>query len=273
MAHSIFIPDCGYHNIYHFLVYMLANLRHLSDTPDTIYIDTKQSVLKHNFIIDSLSAIYPKSSLINSIKCPEECLPLKLSPGPLSEESGVSPEAYIFLRDLFLPIIANYSPRKSYSDYIYISRNKDSTTRRIVNENDLFKSQPLSNFEQLTLSELPLLEQMYIFSKAKIIISPHGAALTHTLFCKKDALIIEINSKKMTKLQHFKHIADTIGLRHVRYTKVIATKPKKYASDLLIADIKAFQKYTELAIAGLPTEDKTFSLKLKQLLGRFLKIK
>ena len=239
MPTSIFIPDRGAENIYHFIVYMLANLRHIDYVPDIIYIDLKKNMLRHNYIIEVLTAIYPNARLVDTKVCPKNCLSLKQSPGPETREAGVSPEEYVYLRSLFLPLIASYKPSRTYSKYVYISRWMDSNKRRLINEQALF-NKGLPHFERLVLSGIPLLEQMFIFNNAKVIISCHGAALVHSLVCNSDVRIIEIASKKMAELQHFKHIATTLGLSHNHYTDVTDRTPNHYESDLLINDIDAF---------------------------------
>lgn len=239
MSKPIFIPDRASQNIYHFILYMLANLRYLDYEPDTIYIDLKKNMLRHNYVIEVLNTIYPKATLIDTKICPNGCPSLKQSPEPTSREVGVLPEEYIYLRKLFLPILKTYKPSRTYSKYIYISRLMDANKRRVINEHLLFKNKLMHNFERLTLTGVPLLEQMFIFYNAKVIVSCHGAALVNTLFCNDDVRIIEIASKQMTRLQHFKHIATTIGLSHSHYTDVTDTTPNHYESDLIINDIGA----------------------------------
>ena len=58
------MPNAGSHNIYHFLIYMLSNLKRLSgDVPDIIYIH-----IGAKFVEDILRAIYPKTTILDSEK-------------------------------------------------------------------------------------------------------------------------------------------------------------------------------------------------------------
>ena len=228
---NVFLPDKGSHNIYHFLIYMIPELFYIDFIPEKIYINCKK-------YSDILSILYPNTIIIDSESCPADCQILNQTIEPISRESGVLPEYYIYLRNLFSPIIRNYKPKNTYSEYIYISRNDDSEKRKIVNEDDYL---PFTRFQKITMSGLCLLEQMYIFHHAKEIISPHGAALTNILFCNKDVSIIEIASKKMSNLMHFQHIADTLGLQYSRYTDIIEIDADNYDSNMMLIDGEVFR--------------------------------
>jgi len=246
MSRAIYIIDQGAQNLYHFLIYMLANLRHIEYVPDIIYIDLKKGILQHNYIIEILTALYPNVDLRDARICPPGCPSLQKCSDSISREAGISPEAYIYLRQILLPLLTKYTPKNTYSEYLYISRNQDSYKRRVVNEDELCKVLP--QFQLLTVSGLPLLEQLYAISKAKVIISPHGAALSQIVVCREDVRIIEIASTKMSQLQHFSHIADTLHLSYCRYTDVIARDPTSYETDMTIINIQAFQSTLPLRI-------------------------
>jgi capsular polysaccharide biosynthesis protein len=70
------------------------------------------------------------------------------------------------------------------------------------------------------MSSLPLMEQLYIFHKAKVIITSHGAALVNILACNKECKIIEIATEKMSNLKHFEDIAITLNLNYTKFLDV-----------------------------------------------------
>lgn len=148
-------------------------------------------------------------------------------PEPFSRAAGVLPSAYIFLKTLFLPHIEQYIPQRDYGEYIYISR-RDAGRRRVVNEECI-----PSKFTQISMSGLPLLEQMHIFYHAKVIIALHGAALVNILFCKPSTKIIEIASESMG-YNHFEHIADIMELDYIRFIDVEELQPGFDNTDLMI---------------------------------------
>jgi capsular polysaccharide biosynthesis protein len=205
---GIYIPDCGSQNIYHFLCYMIANLRFLTEIPTIIYINTQT---KYVSII--LKAIYPQVLLIDAKTCPSGVNTLFLAKGPSTREEAISSDAYHYIRSLLLPVLETYQPTQTYSAYVYISRNHDSSKRRLLNEKECIHPP----FQPIMLQSLPILDQMYIFYKARVIVGVHGAGLVHMLFCKNSPTIIEIVSPHMAKLQHYSHIAETLGLTYQRY--------------------------------------------------------
>ena len=92
---------------------------------------------------------------------------------------------------------------------------------------------------------------MYIFYKAKVIISAHGAGLVNILFCNKNTTIIEISTIKQSKLLHFQDIAVTLGLKNYkRYTNVSELTINSYESDMNIENIPAFLSFLNSVIAN-----------------------
>lgn len=100
--------------------------------------------------------------------------------------SGNTPKwACDFLREIFLP--EGYSkPHR----LIYISR-KDAIYRKVINEREIEEFLQEFGFEIVEMSKLSFLEQVKICSEAKVVVGPHGAGLTNTLFCQK-AKILEM---------------------------------------------------------------------------------
>jgi capsular polysaccharide biosynthesis protein len=100
-----------------------------------------------------------------------------------------------------------------------------------------------NKFQVIQMSIMPILEQLYVFSRAKVIVSIHGAALTHILFCNQECKVVEIASNKMASLLHFQHIAETMNVNHTHYLKVYESSPNKYESDLIITQVDDFVNY------------------------------
>ena len=241
---SLYIPERGVINVYHFLIYMLSNLRHIDFIPDAIYIDFKGEHFNnnHDYVTEILSTLYPNASIMDTKQhnTPTDCISLpQHNSDPRCREGGIDSNAYVFLRNLLLPHIEKYVPSTQYSKYIYISR-FDTNKRRILNEDSILNDEILPGFQKIIMTNMPLLEQMYIFANAKVIISCHGAALVNTLFCNKEVKIIEIASQKIARLLHFQHIAETIGLNYRRFCNVDEIREDNYDSDLIINDIDQF---------------------------------
>ena len=74
---------------------------------------------------------------------------------------------------------------------IYVTR-RDSSRRRIVNENVLAEVLAAEGFDILTLSNHSMKEQMAIFSQAEMIVAGHGAGLANLAFAPADCRVVEI---------------------------------------------------------------------------------
>lgn len=74
---------------------------------------------------------------------------------------------------------------------IYISRS-DADYRRILNEDALIDLLRRRGFESIVMSELSFKEHRALFAQSEAIISAHGAALAHLLFCAEGTKVLEI---------------------------------------------------------------------------------
>jgi capsular polysaccharide biosynthesis protein len=72
--------------------------------------------------------------------------------------------------------------RRSDKLLVYVSRLDAGQRRLMLNEHDLCSALSDLGFEIVTASQLSVADQISIFRKAKVIVSPHGAALTNLLF-------------------------------------------------------------------------------------------
>jgi len=99
---------------------------------------------------------------------------------------------------------------------IYIRR-EDANYRKILNEADLIILLRKKGYEIINPQHFDILEQMKIFSNAKVIISPHGSNMSNIIFCQKNTKIIEIspelnNEYEQNISSRYKNIADNLNL-------------------------------------------------------------
>lgn len=73
---------------------------------------------------------------------------------------------------------------------IYISR-EDAHWRKLGNEGEVWGLLKGCGFQKIVLKNMPLQDQVNIFSCADAVIAPHGAGLSNIIFCRKKAKIIE----------------------------------------------------------------------------------
>ena len=247
---NIFIPNHGVWNIYHFLFFMAAHLQDVDGTPDNIAIDLKNNYFAshHNFASEILMIMYPTTTIVQATTCPPDYTELKINTPPDQtgrEDPGVYEKSYDYLRTIFLPLLKVYTPEKTYSEYIYLTRNGEADKRLVLNETELLERHALKNFQVVHLSNMTFMEQVYMFNHAKFILSPHGAGLTNILFCDKKCRIIELVTPHMRKLMHFEAIAKSLGLTYCKFSQVIPNDPKYYScyNDNFIVDIDALVEH------------------------------
>ncbi|MDD3084040.1 MAG: glycosyltransferase family 61 protein [Candidatus ainarchaeum sp.] len=92
------------------------------------------------------------------------------------------------MRKLFLK---KYN-KKKYKKYekIYVCRG-NVKYRKVSNEKEIISFLKKKGFNPVKMTDLSVFEQAKIFNSAKIIIAPHGAALTNLVFCEKRTKVIE----------------------------------------------------------------------------------
>lgn len=107
----------------------------------------------------------------------------------LNQKNSYFPKPYFdFIRKSFLDKITK---QKNYPEKIYIQRG-NVTWRFVQNEAEIIKILLDKGFKVLSMDNLPLVEQINYFQQAKIIIAPHGSALTNLIFCSKNCKVVEL---------------------------------------------------------------------------------
>lgn len=205
----------GDENPYHLLMYMIMNFIQCN-TEDIIiyYYPRSSSQLAEMFLV-----LLPPNFHRHFTKNPE----LEYKPFVPEERFAIErnfvhaewayPYQYDFLRNLFAN---NFAPKNHPGFFVYISRNHDSRCRRIKNEEEVLKYvQPLG-FKKIVLSELSVKKQMKLFAEADIILTPHGAGLTHMLFSNPELTVIEITHTNKEN-RHYWHMAWHFGLDYYRF--------------------------------------------------------
>jgi hypothetical protein len=73
---------------------------------------------------------------------------------------------------------------------IYVSRH-DARLRRVLNEKSFMPKLESRGFQRAILGELPIAQQVALFSQAEIVVAPHGAGLAHIAWCNPGTKIVE----------------------------------------------------------------------------------
>lgn len=111
------------------------------------------------------------------------------------------------LQERFSPLLPKLPRHK-----LYISR-RDAKVRRIVNEDELIALLKKLGYEVIEMTKHSLLEQMALFQSADSIITPHGAALSHLVFCKPETRVLEFFSHEYVNPCYFV-ISEQLQLRY-----------------------------------------------------------
>lgn len=86
---------------------------------------------------------------------------------------------------LVAPAVEEVSP------FLYASR-RQAKTRRVTNEAELEVILRDHGFRSVVLEEMPFREQVSLCNRVRILVGPHGAGLTNSLFMNKGGLVGEI---------------------------------------------------------------------------------
>lgn len=118
---------------------------------------------------------------------------------------------------------------------IYVSR-KDTSHRRIINEASLTDFLSKLGFVHVELASMSMAEKAALFSSAKVVVAPHGAGLSNTVFCKEGTKVIELFSPKWVAAC-FWALSNQMGLEHY-YLLGRGKRPTEYTDPgCILADI------------------------------------
>jgi len=112
-----------------------------------------------------------------------------------------------YLREKILPTLTKKPPLR-----LYVSRN-DASRRRILNEGEIFALLQKHGFQKVQLSRLSFKEQAELFYSAEVVVAPHGAGLSHLVFCAPKTPVLEIFSPAYFHPCYW-HVCDRIGLSY-----------------------------------------------------------
>jgi hypothetical protein len=96
---------------------------------------------------------------------------------------------------------------------LYITRKGNINGRHIENESELLVLLNRYNFKIVDPGLLSFFEQLSLFGRAKIVVAPHGAALSHIVNFPSDASILELNSDTDVRW-HIRKMAKSLGISH-----------------------------------------------------------
>jgi len=181
---------CPFKNHYHLLVDNLPRLLllhhpHFRSFPKIKVLCPGGATEKESFF---LSHLLPPNAVIENI--PAEG-PYQIEEYLFLPFSTIQGSGYLHrqLVKTYRELLGISCARKA-TERIYISRRK-ATSRRVVNESDLFPELGKRGFQVCLLEEMSIEEQIDLFQRAKCVVGPHGAGLANVLF-SNDLNVLEL---------------------------------------------------------------------------------
>ncbi|MEQ8686744.1 MAG: glycosyltransferase family 61 protein [Imperialibacter sp.] len=129
---------------------------------------------------------------------------------------------------------------------IYVSRKKASR-RRIVNEDDIIYYLGTRNFEIVCLEDHNLEEQIKIISRAKMVVSVHGAALSHLMFMHSSSRVLEIRGENDAIRNCYFSLASVLSIDYHYY---LAKEADEGSDEDLLVDLSAFEVCIDTFVKG-----------------------
>ena len=185
----------GNYNYYHWLFDCLPRLR-IAETicrPDgrTKYYIAEDTYPFQKETLDALGI--STASCISSKKYQHlQATHLIATSHPNPQHSPIPRWIVSFLRESFL----KFSSSKNQKSFVYISRRDSVNSRRLRNEENLSIALESAGFGIYRLSELTFLDQVSLFSRARMIVGVHGAGLANLAFASKGAVVYELFSEQ-----------------------------------------------------------------------------
>ena len=135
----------------------------------------------------------------------------------------------IELREKFL----SYSKKFDCNENVFIDRTDSNFNHsKLKNNNEVIEYLNKRGFTSYQVSKLNFFEQIYLFSNAKVIIGPHGAAFSNIIFSKPKTKIIELITEDhpSVKCQRISKILD------LNYTRIKI--PKVFSPNNILGDME-----------------------------------
>lgn len=121
---------------------------------------------------------------------------------------------------------------EGFGERIYVSR---AGRRRCANEDEVFTMLRARGFVFLEDRCRSVAEQIGIFKGAKVIVAPHGAALTNLLWCEPDTIVVEFFASNYQPV-YYRSLSD---FQSLRYQSLSAGNGEEEHWSAMVDDIEA----------------------------------
>lgn len=249
IARMAVIAQSGYTYYYHWMVEVLGRLAQLEMQGieyDYLYVPTIAPFMKEMLV---LWGVEPSKIVSSCDECIYEVDELIIP----SLVAGVQvhgcprlvhyiPE-YIarYVKDKLMKSVDTRKIENHFSKKVFISR-RDASSRRMLNEDEVFALFEAVGFERYVLSQLSVSDQIALFAQADIVVGALGSGLANVLFCKKDARVVDIFQARRDCTIYY--LCQTLGLSYtcVKTTDFIEEHDGQYDTTVPLDVIENFIK-------------------------------
>lgn len=174
-----------------------------------------------------------------------ECRSL-LMPSHTAPSGHYNADAMRGVRDVLL---SAYGDETGEGERLYISRGA-AGKRRIINEDEIAPILSKFGFETVRTEELSFEQQVRICSRARYVVSNHGAGLTNTLFMRDGGSVLELRHQTDRINNCFFTLASALELNYFYQTCAPRdAKADPHEADLIV-DTRVLEANLRLITAG-----------------------
>ncbi|MCX7883174.1 MAG: glycosyltransferase family 61 protein [Brevinematales bacterium] len=242
---GLYIIDCFSGSFFHWFGDVLQRMEALNKT---------EGILLKNYVVflpdkpyfrrlAPLLEVYTPQVVFVKIFEKIFCKHLLIVP-PVAPTGNYRPVLMKNMRERMLMFIDSQSvgnEKRNQNKRIYISRKK-APRRRLVNEEDIFPILQKYGFEILIMEDLSLKEQIAAVQGAEVLMGLHGAGLTHMLWMKEKARVVELRGEKDDSNNCFFALAEALALSYFYFLVKPIQKGPTQEVDFFI-DAQAFELF------------------------------
>ncbi|WP_417684504.1 glycosyltransferase family 61 protein [Roseibium sp.] len=234
---ALWITDTWSHNYFHWLTDCIPRLHTTLKLFPEAQLYLPATLKRAGFLSQTLAAYS-----IQTPKFVDTSMPVRfqefLLPDHIVPTGNYNPA---LMKEIAARYIRHFSDDKPATRRLYISRAK-AGMRHIVNEEDILPSLKEAGFEVLHCEDLGFIEQVKTFNEAEIVIAPHGAGLTNTLFMPAGSKLLEIFPRDDTINACYFSLSAALGHRYSYMFACPETRVQVPYSSNLVIDTEAFSK-------------------------------
>ena len=228
-SEALWITDYGSNGYFHWIADALARLYVVRDRIDDLLLLLPAGYQNFDYVNSSLTAFGVKNiefvGPTEVLECRSLLMPTHTAP------SGHYNEAII--RGVRNVLLLAYG-ESDRGEKFYISRGH-APKRRIVNEDDISEILSKSGFQTIHAEELSFAQQVQISSRARYLISNHGAGLTNMLFMPENGSVLELRHQTDSINNCYFTLASALNLNYFyQPCRPVSDGPDPHSADLIV---------------------------------------